>query len=73
VFRYVPGLSADEAANLVCKAVAERPEVIGPWWLGVVEAGTAVTRRPWETAMEIWNRVSTDTSSAARGARTPKR
>jgi NAD(P)-dependent dehydrogenase (short-subunit alcohol dehydrogenase family) len=72
VFRYVPGLSADEAANLVCKAIAERPEVIGPWWLGAVEAGTAVTRRPWETAMEIWNRVSTDTSSAARGAGKPK-
>jgi NAD(P)-dependent dehydrogenase (short-subunit alcohol dehydrogenase family) len=73
MFRYVPGLSADEAANLVCKAIADRPEVISPWWLSAVEAGTAVTRRPWETAMGIWNRVSTDTSSAARGARTPKR
>jgi NAD(P)-dependent dehydrogenase (short-subunit alcohol dehydrogenase family) len=71
-FRYVPGLSAEEAADLVCKAIAERPKVISPWWVSAVEAGSAVTRRPWETAMGIWNRVSGDTSSAARGARTPE-
>jgi NAD(P)-dependent dehydrogenase (short-subunit alcohol dehydrogenase family) len=67
-FRYVPGLSADEAADLVCKAIAERPNVISPWWVDALEAGSAVTRWPWETAMGIWNRVSGDTSSA----RTPK-
>jgi len=71
-FRYMPGLSADEAADLVCKAITERPKVIGPWWLSAVEAGSAVTRRPWETTMGIWNRVSADTSSAARGAGTLK-
>jgi NAD(P)-dependent dehydrogenase (short-subunit alcohol dehydrogenase family) len=71
-FRYVPGLSAEEAADLVCKAIAERPKVISPWWVSAVEAGSAVTRRPWETAMGIWNRVSGDTSSAARGAGTPE-
>ena len=70
-FRYVPGLSADEAAGLVCKAVAERPRVISPWWVGAVEAGTAVTRRPWETAMGIWNRVSGDTPSATGESNTP--
>jgi len=66
-FRYMPGLSADEAAGLVCKAVVERPKEIAPWWVGPLEAGSAVTRRPWETAMGIWNRVSGDTASAARG------
>jgi NAD(P)-dependent dehydrogenase (short-subunit alcohol dehydrogenase family) len=71
-FRYVPGLSAEEAADLVCKAIVERPKVISPWWVSAVEAGSAVTRRPWETAMGIWNRVSGDTSSAARGAGTPE-
>ena len=70
-FRYMPGLSADEAADLVCKAIADRPKAITPWWVSAVEAGSAVTRRPWETAMGIWNRVSEDTSSA-RGARTPE-
>jgi NAD(P)-dependent dehydrogenase (short-subunit alcohol dehydrogenase family) len=70
--RYVPGLSAEEAADLVCKAIAERPTVITPWWASAVEAGSAVTRWPWETAMGIWSRVSGDTSSAARGAGTPE-
>jgi NAD(P)-dependent dehydrogenase (short-subunit alcohol dehydrogenase family) len=73
VFRYMPGLSAQEAADLVCKATAERPRVISPWWANALEASSAVTRRPWETAMGIWSRVSGDTSSAARGAGTPKR
>ena len=71
--RYVPGLSADEAADLVCKAIVERPKVITPWWASALEAGSALTRWPWETAMGIWNRVSGDTSSAARSAGTPKR
>jgi NAD(P)-dependent dehydrogenase (short-subunit alcohol dehydrogenase family) len=71
-FRYVPGLSADEAADLVCKAVAERPKEITPWWVSPLEAGSAVTRWPWETAMGIWNRVSGDTESASRAAGTPE-
>ena len=50
VFRYVPGISAEEAAGLVCKAIVERPRVISPWWAGPVEAGFALTRRPWEVA-----------------------
>ena len=72
VFRYLPGLSADQAADLVCKAIVDRPKVISPWWVGAVEAGSAVTRRPWETAMGIWNRVSGDTASAVRGAQPPE-
>jgi len=71
-FRYVPGLSADEAAGLVCKAVVERPREISPWWVSPLEAGSAVTRLPWETAMGIWNRVSGDTPSASRKAWAPK-
>jgi NAD(P)-dependent dehydrogenase (short-subunit alcohol dehydrogenase family) len=66
-FRYVPGLSAGDAADLVCKAIVDRPKVISPWWVSAVEAGAAVTRRPWETAMGLWNRVSGDTPSASAG------
>jgi len=71
-FRYMPGLTADEAAGLVCKAIVERPKEITPWWVSPLEAGSAVTRRPWEAAMGIWNRVSGDTANSARGAGTPK-
>jgi NAD(P)-dependent dehydrogenase (short-subunit alcohol dehydrogenase family) len=71
-FRYLPGLSAEEAADLVCRAIADTPKEISPWWVSAVEAGSAVTRRPWETAMGMWSRMSGDTPSAARGVRTPE-
>jgi len=31
-FKLVPGLSADEAAGLVCHAIVDRPSAIAPWW-----------------------------------------
>jgi len=31
-FKLVPGLSADEAAGLVCHAIVNRPSAIAPWW-----------------------------------------
>ena len=31
-FKLVPGLSADEAAGLVCRAIVDRPSSIAPWW-----------------------------------------
>ncbi|HZV72524.1 MAG TPA: SDR family NAD(P)-dependent oxidoreductase [Conexibacter sp.] len=31
-FRLVPGLSADDAAGLVCHAIVDRPPAIAPWW-----------------------------------------
>jgi NAD(P)-dependent dehydrogenase (short-subunit alcohol dehydrogenase family) len=71
-FRYVPGLTVDQAADLVCKACAERPKVISPWWVGAVEAGSAVTRWPWEAGMGLWNRVSGDTPSAAGDSQAPE-
>lgn len=31
-FKLVPGLTADEAAGLVCRALVDRPSAIAPWW-----------------------------------------
>jgi NAD(P)-dependent dehydrogenase (short-subunit alcohol dehydrogenase family) len=69
VFRYVPGLRPDQAADLVCKAIVDRPRVISPWWAGAVELGTTVTRRPWELAMGLWTRISGDSERAGGGER----
>jgi NAD(P)-dependent dehydrogenase (short-subunit alcohol dehydrogenase family) len=66
--RYVPGLSPEEAADLVCKAIIERPKVISPWWAGMAEAGFALTRRPWELASGFWSRRSKDTRAAVSSA-----
>lgn len=65
--RNVPGLRPDQAAGLVCKAIVERPGVISPWWTGAVEAGVALSRRPWELAMRMAFRSGADTSSAPGG------
>jgi NAD(P)-dependent dehydrogenase (short-subunit alcohol dehydrogenase family) len=68
LFRYVPGLTPEEAAGLVCKAIVERPRVISPWWAGPAEAGFALTRRPWELASGFWSRRTRDTKAAVSGA-----
>ena len=68
IFRYLPGLRPDEAADLICKAIVERPKTIGPWWATAAELGSAVARRPWEVAMSLYSRLTEDTSSALASA-----
>jgi NAD(P)-dependent dehydrogenase (short-subunit alcohol dehydrogenase family) len=48
IFDNVPGLSAEQAAELVARAIVHRPPKISPWWAGVAEATFAIGRRPWE-------------------------
>ncbi|WP_436496213.1 SDR family NAD(P)-dependent oxidoreductase [Actinokineospora sp. HUAS TT18] len=48
IFEYVPGMTAEEAAELVCAAIVHKPSKISPWWAGAVEAVDAVTRVPWQ-------------------------
>ncbi|WP_425326139.1 SDR family NAD(P)-dependent oxidoreductase [Nocardia otitidiscaviarum] len=45
-FSGVPGLTADEAADLVCHAVTARPYEITPWWSGPVQAWSDLARGP---------------------------
>ena len=47
-FENIPGMSADEAAEIVCRAIVERPAKISPWWADVAEVATAAVRRPLE-------------------------
>ncbi len=63
-FRNVPGLSPDEAADLVCHAIVDRPRVIAPWWAEAAELGAAFARRPFEMAFGWHYRSSRDTKSA---------
>ncbi len=64
-FRNVPGLRPDQAADLVCQAIVERPRAIAPWWAEAAELGAAVARRPFELAFGWHYRKSRDTSAAA--------
>ncbi|MEC3956019.1 SDR family NAD(P)-dependent oxidoreductase [Nocardia sp. CDC153] len=51
-FSGVPGLTADEAANLICHAVVARPLEISPWWTGPVQAWTDLRRGAAQRFME---------------------
>ncbi|WP_370627867.1 SDR family NAD(P)-dependent oxidoreductase [Nocardia brasiliensis] len=43
-FSRVPGLTVDEASDLVCHAVTAKPREIAPWWSSPVQAWTNLTR-----------------------------
>ncbi|MEV6772254.1 SDR family NAD(P)-dependent oxidoreductase [Nocardia sp. NPDC051030] len=51
-FSNIPGLTAEEAADLVCHAVVSRPREISPWWTGPVQAWTDLTRGAAQRFME---------------------
>ncbi|WP_442943835.1 SDR family NAD(P)-dependent oxidoreductase [Nocardia sp. NBC_00508] len=51
-FSRVPGLTVDEAADLVCQAVTAKPREIAPWWSAPVQAWTDLTRGRAQRFME---------------------
>ena len=52
--RNAPGLSAEQAADTVARAIADRPRTIAPWWLWPAEVATVVLRGPVERATQVW-------------------
>lgn len=59
-WRYVPGLLPEEAADLVCRAIAYRPRVIGPWWRKPSEHALITFGRPVEAVLGAIYRRSGD-------------
>ncbi|WP_245721877.1 SDR family NAD(P)-dependent oxidoreductase [Nocardia crassostreae] len=51
-FSNIPGLTADEAADLICHAVTAKPLEISPWWTGPVQAWTDLRRGAAQRFME---------------------
>jgi NAD(P)-dependent dehydrogenase (short-subunit alcohol dehydrogenase family) len=50
-FGNMPGLTAAEAADVVCHAVVAKPVEISPWWSGPVQAWSDLTRGPAQRFM----------------------
>ena len=71
IFRNMPGLSPDQAAGLVCRAIVERPREIEPWWLSLTVPALQAARGPWELANSLVYRMTTDSRASARAARVP--
>jgi NAD(P)-dependent dehydrogenase (short-subunit alcohol dehydrogenase family) len=62
--RNVPGLTPDEAADIVAKAIIERPRTIAPWWLWPAEVTTVLLRSPVERVTQLWWRRTHDSDMA---------
>lgn len=52
----LPGLAPDEAADVIAKAVIERPRAIAPPWMGPVELSSVLLAGPAEWAARLWYR-----------------
>ena len=64
VFRRMPGLSPARAAQLVSRAIVERPASIQPWWLSPAELLAQVARAPVAALMRATYQATDDTASA---------
>ena len=62
--RRVPGLSAEEAADIVAKAIIERPSTIEPWWTWPAEVTSVLLRGPVDRAARIWYRHTAESDTA---------
>ena len=55
-YRYLPGMTADEAADAVCRAIAYRPRLMSPWWSRAVGAVGAAAQPANDTMMAAYYR-----------------
>lgn len=56
MLRRFPGLEPDEAADVIAKAIIQRPRTVSPPWLGAVEVGSVLLAGPADRAARIWFR-----------------
>src|ERR1700739_3132901 len=60
----LPGLSPDEAADAIAKAIIERPRTIEPPWVWPAELASVLLAGPAERAARLWyHRFFADSSS----------
>lgn len=64
----LPGLSPDEAADAIAKAIIERPRTIAPPWVLPAEVASVLLAGPADYAARLWHRrffSESDTDEAA--------
>jgi NAD(P)-dependent dehydrogenase (short-subunit alcohol dehydrogenase family) len=62
--RRLPGLSAEQAADIVAKAIIERPGRVQPLWARPIEISTMLLPRLLDAGMGLMYRFTTDSPSA---------
>jgi NAD(P)-dependent dehydrogenase (short-subunit alcohol dehydrogenase family) len=56
ILRKLPGLDPDEAADVIARAIIQRPRTIAPPWVGPVELASVLLAGPADRAARIWYR-----------------
>jgi NAD(P)-dependent dehydrogenase (short-subunit alcohol dehydrogenase family) len=64
ILRMMPGLSAEQAADIVAKAIIDRPRTVQPWWVWPIEISSMLLPGPLRFGMGLMYRFSTDSPSA---------
>ncbi|HYB36324.1 MAG TPA: SDR family NAD(P)-dependent oxidoreductase [Mycobacterium sp.] len=64
ILRRMPGLSAEQAADIVAKAIIDRPGRVQPWWVWPMEIGSVLLPGPLGVGMGLMYRFSSDSPSA---------
>jgi NAD(P)-dependent dehydrogenase (short-subunit alcohol dehydrogenase family) len=64
IFRHLPGLEPAEAAQLVARAIVDKPKSIAPWWLAPAELALHVARGPLDGLLGVVYRLTRDSASA---------
>ena len=65
IWNYLPGMSTEEAAGIVARAIVERPRTISPAWARVAGAGTRLAQGPIEAALAPYARAINPASRAS--------
>ncbi len=65
ILRKLPGLYPDEAADIVAKAIIERPRTIQPRWTLPAELASVLLTGPLDRGARLWYRYSADSGSAS--------
>jgi len=66
VYRLLPGLTAEQAADRVCSAIVERPAIVVPWSGRLGRLAYDFAPAPFDALLNVQYRLSSD-SSAAKG------
>ena len=64
ILRRLPGLSAEQAADIVAKAIIDRPRTVQPLWVWPVEISSMLLPGLLQAGMGVLYRFTTDSPSA---------
>jgi acyl-CoA synthetase (AMP-forming)/AMP-acid ligase II/NAD(P)-dependent dehydrogenase (short-subunit alcohol dehydrogenase family) len=65
MWRYLPGMLPEEAGDLVCRAIVERPRAIGPWWRKPGDVTNALFPGTVESLLDTGYRLTINRSRPA--------